>query len=93
MTDYLANLSGPELAKLNPVRSGGKHRNVWPDDANIRHMKLGSHLGPDDRDRIAMVFEALEGQYHSALSLASSRRDAVAVRAMVEARVGTDRAV
>lgn len=33
MTDYLANLSGPELAKLNFVRNGGEYRIVRPDDA------------------------------------------------------------
>ena len=35
MTDHLANLSGPELAKLNLVRSGGVCPIVRPDDTNI----------------------------------------------------------
>ena len=49
-----------QCAKLNLCRENGQYRIEWPDDANIFHMTLGKHLGPDSRDRPAMIFETSE---------------------------------
>lgn len=45
------------LAPMNLRREGAGYAIVWPEDANIFHMTLGKHLGPESRDRPAMIFE------------------------------------
>ncbi len=59
--DYLASLGEDDLDRLNLERTRDGYRIVWPQDANIYAMTLGKHLGPGDRDRPAMVYEAPDG--------------------------------
>ena len=49
------------LAALNLRREAGGLRIAWPPDANIHAMTLGRHLGPAERDRTALIFEAPDG--------------------------------
>ena len=58
---YADYLSTEQLRRLNLVRGGRDVQLAWPDDANIYHMTLGRHLGPDARDRTAMIFEREDG--------------------------------
>lgn len=37
---------------------------TWPGDANIFHMTLGKHLGPEMRDKPAMIYEDPAGTVH-----------------------------
>lgn len=63
----------------------------------LHHVTLGHRRG-DVAEAVRLLIEAgadpaaLDENCHTALSLARSRRDAVAVRALVKARPGTDRA-
>lgn len=59
--DYLEKLAEDELRELNLDRSSGSLRITWPQSANIYHMTLGKHLGPDNRDRTAIVYETPDG--------------------------------
>ena len=49
------------LAKLNLVADGDGLHITWPADCNIHHMTLGRHLGPQDRNRTALIFERPDG--------------------------------
>ncbi|MEM7193200.1 MAG: hypothetical protein AAF405_10150, partial [Pseudomonadota bacterium] len=51
-------------ASLNLKATAEGYEIVWPADANIFHMTLGKHLGPDMRDRPAMIFEDAGGAVH-----------------------------
>ena len=50
------------LAALNLARDAGGYRIGWGSDANIHAMTLGQHLGPEVRDRPALIFEAPDGR-------------------------------
>jgi acetyl-CoA synthetase len=54
-----------DLAALNLYRAKDEDGTTlqirWPEDTNIHAMTLGRHLGPGDRDRTAMIFEAPDG--------------------------------
>jgi acetyl-CoA synthetase len=58
----ISQLSDDALADLNLVRDGTGYRIVWGPDANIYAMTLGRHLGPESRDRPALIFEQPDGQ-------------------------------
>ncbi len=60
MTPY-DHLSDADLARMNLARQDGGLRIIWPQDANIHHMTLGRHLGPQERDRPALIFETGDG--------------------------------
>ena len=49
-------------ARLNLAATGEGYRIAWPEDANIYHMTLGLHLGPEARERPAMIYERPDGQ-------------------------------
>lgn len=49
------------LAVLNLHCDGDQLSIRWPADINIHAMTLGRHLGPDSRDRTAMIYEAPDG--------------------------------
>lgn len=51
-------------AGLNLTEVGDGYEIGWPDDANIFHMTVGKHLGPDTRDNPAMIFEDSAGVTH-----------------------------
>jgi len=53
----LEHLSDAALRQINLVQQGDGLRIDWPADANIYAMTLGCHLGPDMRDRPAMLHE------------------------------------
>ena len=61
-----AEIDIPErlMAGLNLASADDGLRITWPDDANIYHMTLGKHLGPEARDRPAMIFEDEAGAVH-----------------------------
>ncbi len=64
MTDPIA-IPAASLAALNLVPSGDGYAITWPSDTNIFHMTLGKHLGPDTRDRPAMIYQAPDGAVHT----------------------------
>ncbi|MBC6407675.1 MAG: AMP-binding protein [Rhodobacteraceae bacterium] len=62
MTEYLETLSDDRLAALNLTRTAeGDHEIAWPADYNIYSATVGRFLGPEDRDRPAMIFEQSDG--------------------------------
>lgn len=42
------------------IKSDG-YEITWPDDVNIFHMTIGQYLGPEHRDKPAMIFEDNDG--------------------------------
>lgn len=62
MTDPFADWTEAALASLHLRRDPGRGlRIAWPADYNIYAATVGRHLGPGDRDRPAMIFEAPDG--------------------------------
>lgn len=62
MSDYLAALSDAQLAALHLTRgASGEYTITWPPDYNIHTATVGRYLGPDHRDRPAMIFEQADG--------------------------------
>lgn len=59
--DYLGSLSESQLSELNLARTESGVDIVYPNAANIYHMTLGKHLGPQNRYRAAMVYETADG--------------------------------
>jgi acetyl-CoA synthetase len=49
------------LTALNLHRDGERFAIRWPADTNIHAMTLGRHLGPEARDRTALIYEAPDG--------------------------------
>ena len=74
MTDPIS-IPADRLAALNLEHRKDGHAITWRADANIFYMTLGKHLGPDDRDRPAMIFEAPDGTLRT-LSFADVDRQA-----------------
>ncbi len=62
MSDYLDSLGPARLAALHlfATESGG-YRIDWPADYNIYTATVGRFLGPHNRDRPALIFEASDG--------------------------------
>lgn len=50
-----------DLARLNLHRDGDGLAIRWPADTNIFHLTVGRYLGPADRDRPALIYEAPDG--------------------------------
>lgn len=84
MMSYLDQLSDIELKALRLEQNDGDVRIVIPQDANIYHMTLGRHLGPEDRDRAAIIFEDPQGQIQSQ-SFAEVERAATSLAARLAA--------
>ena len=62
MSDYLDTLDTAHLADLNLVRgTSADYAITWPKDYNIYAATVGRYLGPLDRDKPAMIFEAPDG--------------------------------
>ncbi|WP_293445347.1 AMP-binding protein [Planktotalea sp.] len=62
MSDYLQSLSPDVLADLHLKQdASGKYQIKWPADYNIYTATVGRFLGPDDRDKPAMIFEVEDG--------------------------------
>ena len=58
MSDYLQSYGADALSQLHIEReSSGKYAITWPDDYNIYSATVGRFLGPEDRDKPAMIFE------------------------------------
>jgi acetyl-CoA synthetase len=57
----LSDWSDVDLARLNLMRDGAGLAIRWPADANIHQMTLGLNLGPDARDRTALIFQETDG--------------------------------
>ncbi|WP_171207903.1 MULTISPECIES: acyl-CoA synthetase [unclassified Ruegeria] len=62
MSDYLESLDPEQLAALHlaPTKDGG-YKITWPADYNIYRATVGRFLGPRDRDRTAIIYEAPDG--------------------------------
>jgi len=60
MTPFDAMTPG-QLAALDLQRGADGLRIVWTPDANIHHMTLGRHLGPETRVLPAMIYDAPDG--------------------------------
>jgi acetyl-CoA synthetase len=58
---FMDTLSQQQLAELNLKRDNGQLKIDWAADCNIYHMTLGKYLGPQDRDRPALIFEHEDG--------------------------------
>jgi acetyl-CoA synthetase len=54
-------MTNAELSRLNLSRGDGQLRIVWPQETNIYHMTVGQHLGPQTRDRPALIYETPGG--------------------------------
>ena len=62
MSDYLQSLSEKALSELHLERSpAGKYHIKWPANYNIYTATVGRFLGPEDRDKPAMIFEETNG--------------------------------
>jgi acetyl-CoA synthetase len=57
----LSDWSDSNLAAINLHRDGAGLAIRWDATANIHAMTLGRHLGPEARDRTALIFEAPDG--------------------------------
>ncbi len=64
MTDPIV-IPAASLAALNLVPSGDGYAITWPSDTNIFHMTVGKHLGPNTRDRPALIYQAPDGAVHT----------------------------
>jgi len=62
MTGIVHDWSDAELATLHLLRDPVRGLQIaWPPDYNIFTATVGRHLGPGDRDRPAMIYEAPDG--------------------------------
>lgn len=59
--NYLSKLANEDLKRLNLRRSESVTKITWSPNANIFHMTVGRHLGPESRDRTAMIYEESDG--------------------------------
>ena len=59
------NMDAATLARLNLVQRDNQLQIEWPDSVNIFHMTVGQHLGPDSRDRTAMIYEDEQNRIHT----------------------------
>lgn len=57
MIDYAKRLGKKRLASLNLQSNPDGLAITWPEDANIYKMTLGKHLGPESRNKVAMIFD------------------------------------
>ena len=63
MSDYLKSWSDDRLAQVHLTREpAGNYAISWPADYNIYNATVGRFLGPEDRDKPAMIFEATDGE-------------------------------
>ncbi len=84
MSDYLETLSPDALAALHLSRNAkGSYDITWPDDYNIYAATVGRFLGPNDRDKPAMIFEAPDG---SVTTMSFAEVDAAATGLAAELR-------
>ncbi|MGQ0564218.1 MAG: acyl-CoA synthetase [Gemmobacter sp.] len=72
------------LAQINLVRDGDGLAIRWPADANIHQMTLGRHLGPEARDRTALIWQAADGSV-TKISFAQVDRAATGLAATLRA--------
>ena len=62
MTELFEDWSDTDLAALHLTRSGNAGLGIaWPADYNIYKATVGRYLGPQDRDRPAMIYETPDG--------------------------------
>ena len=62
MSDYLDTLNQEELERLNLSQSAsGGYEISWPESYNVYSATVGRFLGPENRNRPAMIFEAGDG--------------------------------
>ncbi|MBY4893564.1 AMP-binding protein [Rhodobacteraceae bacterium N5(2021)] len=61
MTDQL-RIPSEHLSALNLRAEGDGYAIAWEPDTNIFHMTLGRHLGPEARNKPAMIFEQQDGR-------------------------------
>ena len=62
MSDYLQSLTPAALADLHLERSASDQYQIkWPADYNLYTATVGRFLGPKDRDKPAMIYEAPDG--------------------------------
>jgi acetyl-CoA synthetase len=83
--DYLEQYSKAELMALGLERQNRKDGGVRidiPQSANIYHMTLGRHLGPDDRNRAAIIYENEQGRVQTQ-SFADVERAATSLAAQL----------
>ncbi len=59
------NMDAATLARLNLVPRDSQLQIEWPDDINLFHMTVGKHLGPESRDRTAMIYEDPQKVIHT----------------------------
>ena len=59
------NMDADTLARLNLVPRHNQLQIEWPDNVNLYHMTVGQHLGPDSRNRTAMIYEDAQNRIHT----------------------------
>jgi len=59
------NMDAATLTSLNLVLRDNQLKIEWPDNVNLFHMTVGQHLGPDSRDRTAMIYEDEQNRIHT----------------------------
>ena len=59
------NMDADTLARLNLVPRHNQLQIEWPDNVNLFHMTVGQHLGPDSRNRTAMIYEDAQNRIHT----------------------------
>ena len=64
--DYLTyNMDAATRSRLNLVEQDNRLQIKWPQNVNIYHMTIGQHLGPESRDRVAMIYEDDQNNIHT----------------------------
>lgn len=62
--DSRLSIPADMLGALNLHSDGAGYRIGWYQDVNIYHMTVGQHLGPESRDKPALLFEDSTGAVH-----------------------------
>lgn len=84
MSDYLDSLSTQSLEALHLRRdAANQYAITWPADYNIYSATVGRYLGPNDRDKPAMIFETGDGHV---TTLSFAQVDAAATSLAAELR-------
>ncbi|MFK7878982.1 AMP-binding protein [Roseobacter sp.] len=85
MSEYLNPLDSKALSELHLTQTrSGAYEITWPDDYNIYSATVGRFLGPDDRDKPAMIYEAPDG---SVAVMSFAEVDAAATSLAAELRL------
>ena len=84
MSDYLHSLIPEDLSALRLAQdASGQYAITWPEDYNIYAATVGRFLGPQDRERPAMIFES---SHETVTTMSFAEVDAAATGLAAELR-------